>query len=90
MATVWTVPDDITLVLLAAPGIRDFLTNDEGRGVVSDPKVRLAEFAAVVGALADNAGRTFSSVRDAAEVLFEGRPSAASQSPTLSGSRSCV
>ncbi|WP_433703401.1 GIY-YIG nuclease family protein [Prescottella equi] len=72
MATVWTVPDDITLVLLAAPGIRDFLTNDEGRGVVSDPKVRLAEFAAVVGALADNAGRTFSSVRDAAEVLFEG------------------
>ncbi len=57
--------------------------------MVSDPKVRLAEFAAVVGALADNAGRTFSSVRDAAEVLFEGPASAASQSP-LSGSRSCV
>lgn len=72
MATVWTVPDDITRVLLAAPGIRDFLTNAEGSGVVSDPKVRLAEFAAVVGALGNNAGRTFSSVRDAAGVLFEG------------------
>lgn len=72
MATVWTVPDDITRVLLAAPGIRDFLTNDEGRGVVSDPKVRLAEFAAVVDSLDANAGRTFSSVRDAAGVLFEG------------------
>lgn len=72
MATVWTVPDDITRVLLAAPGIRDFLTDDEGRGVVSDPKVRLAEFTAVVGALGNNAGRTFSSVRDAAGVLFEG------------------
>lgn len=72
MATVWTVPDDITRVLLAAPGIRDFLTNAEGSGVVSDPKVRLAEFAAVVGALGNNAGRTFSTVRDAAGVLFEG------------------
>ncbi|PTR26495.1 hypothetical protein C8K36_10567 [Rhodococcus sp. OK519] len=73
MATVWTVPDDITRVLLAAPGIRDFLTNDEGRGAVSDPKVRLAEFAAVVGSLGKNAGRTFSSVRDASGVLFEGQ-----------------
>lgn len=72
MATVWTVPDDITRVLLAAPGIRDFLTDDEGRGVVSDPKVRLAEFTAVVNSLQQNAGRTFTSVRDAAVVLFDG------------------
>ncbi|WP_430331982.1 GIY-YIG nuclease family protein [Rhodococcus sp. ACT016] len=72
MATVWTVPEDITRVLLAAPGIRDFLTDDEGRGVVSDPKVRLAEFTAVVNSLKLNAGRTFTSVRDAAGVLFDG------------------
>lgn len=72
MATVWTVPEDITRVLLAAPGIRDFLTDDEGRGVVSDPKVRLAEFTAVVTALQANAGRTFTSVRDASGVLFDG------------------
>ncbi len=72
MATVWTVPEDITRVLLAAPGIRDFLTDDEGRGVVSDPKVRLAEFTAVVNSLQLAAGRTFTSVRDAAGVLFEG------------------
>jgi len=72
MATVWTVPEDITRVLLAAPGIRDFLTDDEGRGVVSDPKVRLAEFTAVVNSLQLNAGRTFTSVRDAAGVLFDG------------------
>ncbi|MDH6680070.1 hypothetical protein M2284_004295 [Rhodococcus sp. LBL1] len=71
MATVWTVPEDITRVLLAAPGIRDFITDDEGRGVVSDPKVRLAEFTAVVNALHLNAGRTFTSVRDAAGVLFD-------------------
>ncbi|RVW03825.1 GIY-YIG nuclease family protein [Rhodococcus xishaensis] len=72
MATVWTVPEDITRVLLAAPGIRDFLTNDEGRGAASDPKVRLAEFTAVVNSLHMNAGRTFTSVRDAAGVLFDG------------------
>ncbi|RDI31340.1 hypothetical protein DEU38_10453 [Rhodococcus sp. AG1013] len=72
MATVWTVPEDITRVLLAAPGIRDFLTDDEGRGVASDPKVRLAEFTAVVNSLQDNAGRTFTSVRDASGVLFDG------------------
>jgi len=71
MATVWTVPEDITRVLLAASGIRDFLTDDEGRGVVSDPKVRLAEFTAVVDSLQRNAGRTFTSVRDAAGVLFD-------------------
>lgn len=71
MATVWTVPEDITRVLLAAPGIRDFLTDDEGRGVVSDPKVRLAEFTAVVNSLQLAAGRTFTSVRDAAGVLFD-------------------
>ncbi len=39
--------------------------------MVSDPKVRLAE-SLRGGALDDNAGLTFSSVRDAAEVLFEG------------------
>lgn len=72
MATVWTVPEDITRVLLAAPGIRDFLTDNEGRGVVSDPKVRLAEFTAVVESLQANSGRTFTSVRDAAGVLFDG------------------
>ncbi|RVW03776.1 GIY-YIG nuclease family protein [Rhodococcus spongiicola] len=72
MATVWTVPEDITRVLLAAPGIRDFLTNDEGRGAASDPKVRLVEFTAVVNSLHLNAGRTFTSVRDAAAVLFDG------------------
>lgn len=72
MATVWTVPEDITRVLLAAPGIRDFLTDDEGRGVVSDPRVRLAEFTAVVNSLQLAAGRTFTSVRDAAGVLFDG------------------
>ncbi|WP_137725133.1 GIY-YIG nuclease family protein [Prescottella subtropica] len=72
MATVWTVPEDITRVLLAAPGIRDFLTDDEGRGVASDPKARLAEFTAVVTSLQASAGRTFTSVRDASGVLFDG------------------
>ncbi|WP_305094664.1 GIY-YIG nuclease family protein [Prescottella sp. R16] len=72
MATVWTVPEDITRVLLAAPGIRDFLTDDEGRGTASDPRVRLAEFTAVVTSLQANAGRTFTSVRDASGVLFDG------------------
>ncbi|QBJ98033.1 GIY-YIG nuclease family protein [Rhodococcus sp. ABRD24] len=71
MATVWTVPENITRALLAAPGIRDFLTDDEGRGVASDPRVRLAEFTAVHRSLENNTGRTFTSVRDAADVLFD-------------------
>lgn len=72
MATVWTVPEDIARALLAAPGVRDFLTGDDGSGSVADPRVRLAEFAAVVGSLQVHAGRTFTSVRDAAGVLFDG------------------
>lgn len=72
MATVWTIPKDITERWLALPEVQRFLTSDDQADASADPTVRMAQFAAVTLSLEANIGRTFSTVQAASAALFDG------------------
>ncbi|MFI6430358.1 GIY-YIG nuclease family protein [Rhodococcus oryzae] len=71
MATVWTVPIDITPRWLASPEVQAFLASNDLADASPDPRVRLAQFADVATALGRNVGRTFTSVQAASAALFD-------------------
>ncbi|MGW6374546.1 GIY-YIG nuclease family protein [Rhodococcus sp. NPDC055112] len=71
MATVWTVPIDITPRWLDSPEVQTFLASNDLDDASSDPRVRLAQFADVTSALGRHVGRTFTSVQAASTALFD-------------------
>ncbi|TJZ80222.1 GIY-YIG nuclease family protein [Rhodococcus oryzae] len=71
MATVWTVPIDITPRWLASPEVQTFLASNDLADASPDPRVRLAQFAEVTTSLGRHVGRTFTSVQSASAALFD-------------------
>ncbi|MFD4183010.1 GIY-YIG nuclease family protein [Rhodococcus sp. NPDC058514] len=71
MATVWTVPIDITPRWLDSPEVQTFLASNDLADASPDPRVRLAQFAEVTSALGRHVGRTFTSVQAASAALFD-------------------
>ncbi|MFG1783908.1 GIY-YIG nuclease family protein [Rhodococcus oryzae] len=71
MATVWTVPIDITPRWLASPEVQTFLASNDLADASPDPRVRLAQFAEVTASLGHHVGRTFTSVQSASAALFD-------------------
>ena len=72
MATVWTVPLDITSRWLASAEVQNFLASNDLPDASADPLVRIAQFGDVTRSLERNIGRTFSSVQAASTALFDG------------------
>lgn len=71
MATVWTVPIDISARLLESAEIRTFIVSDDLADVSPDPLVRLAQFADVSRSLERHVGHTFTSVQAASHAVFD-------------------
>lgn len=73
MATVWTIPIDITSRWLDNSEVQTFLaSNDLDNAAPDPPRVRFAQFADVTKSLERHIGHTFSSVQGAATALFDG------------------
>lgn len=72
MATVWTVPLDITSRWLASAEVQKFLASNDLPDASADPLVRISQFGDVTRSLDRNVGRTFSSVQAASSALFDG------------------
>ncbi|NLU83942.1 GIY-YIG nuclease family protein [Rhodococcus sp. HNM0569] len=72
MATVWTIPLDITSRWLDSAEVRSFLASNDIPDASADPLVRIAQFVDVTNSLERNIGRTFHSVQAAAAALFDG------------------
>ncbi|MEV0948163.1 GIY-YIG nuclease family protein [Rhodococcus sp. NPDC049939] len=71
MATVWTIPIDITSRWLDNAEVQTFLASNDLDNASPDPLVRIAQFAAVTKSLEKHIGHTFSSVQGAATALFD-------------------
>ena len=72
MATVWTIPIDITSRWLDNSEVQTFLASNDLDNAAPDPRVRFAQFADVTKSLERHIGHTFSSVQGAATALFDG------------------
>ncbi|AOW93126.1 hypothetical protein BFN03_11975 [Rhodococcus sp. WMMA185] len=72
MATVWTIPIDITSRWLDNAEVQNFLASNDLDNASPDPLVRIAQFADVTKSLQRHIGHTFSSVQGAATALFDG------------------
>ncbi|WP_159920762.1 GIY-YIG nuclease family protein [Rhodococcus sp. WAY2] len=72
MATVWTIPIDITSRWLDSAEVQAFLASNDLDNASPDPLVRFAQFSDVTKSLQRNIGHTYSSVQGAATALFDG------------------
>ena len=70
----WTVTDDFQLRLADSGEMFRFLTSDDPAVVPKDMPMRIAQYFDVVRSLSRHCGRTFTSEREADEVLFAGLP----------------
>ncbi|MFZ2174812.1 MAG: GIY-YIG nuclease family protein [Rhodococcus sp. (in: high G+C Gram-positive bacteria)] len=72
MATVWTIPLDITSRWLDSGEVQTFLVSNDLDNADPDPRVRFAQFVDVTKSLERHIGHTFTSVQAAATALFDG------------------
>jgi hypothetical protein len=72
MATVWTIPLDITSRWFDSVAVRSFLVSNDLPDASADPQVRTQQFFGVTKSLEANMGRTFHTVQEAASALFDG------------------
>ncbi|WP_072688317.1 GIY-YIG nuclease family protein [Rhodococcus marinonascens] len=72
MATVWTIPIDVTSRWLDNAEVQTFLASNDLDNASPDALVRIAQFADVTKSLERHIGHTFSSVQGAATALFDG------------------